>query len=392
MMRLKSKLLSLNASKPAHLKTRIFNPANCEEVRIPIRKDKIVKVVGKLAESIQINAKGIKGQDGTNESDEIDDQIITGAVLVENDLKLSLMDPEDLQEYAGLEATTLVCRQKLTLAAAGIDLIRWALEGTFGGLVELGAKEENSYSTLVKPVLKKYQEEADEEISRTPVTRFRVMDTVMVTHRNRGEIEVEWVGNMMNDGIADAVLAVLLSVESSPAAVKRKERLIPQTRRNSLKCVTESSKPHSHSHSHPQPHAKTNGSAHKTTASTNPHGNLSSSDRLDRLLLFLEAQFGSDNVTPIARPKMLPIPPTGKGAEGDDSEDKLEAAELARLHALGIPVPGVEIRVDASIARVWLEDLSVECEGKGMAVLKDRVKAVVERGVECIAPLWAGGI
>jgi len=66
--------------------------------------------------------------------------------------------------------------------------------------------------------------------------------------------------------------------------------------------------------------------------------------------------------------------------------------ELARLHALGIPVPGVEIRVDASIARVWLEDLSVECEGKGTAVLKDRVKAVVERGVECIAPLWAGGI
>jgi len=237
MMRLKSKLLSLNASKPAHLKTRIFNPANCEELRIPIRKDKIVKVVGKLAESIQLNAKGIKGQDGTKESDEIDDQIITGAVLVENDLKLSLMDPEDLQEYAGLEATTLVCRQKLTLAAAGIDLIRWALEGTFGGLVELGSKEENSYSTLVKPVMKKHQEEADEEISRTPVTRFRVMDTVMVTHRNRGEIEVEWVGNMMNDGIADAVLAVLLSVESSPAAVKRKGKLFPQSRRNSLNRV-----------------------------------------------------------------------------------------------------------------------------------------------------------
>lgn len=89
---------------------------------------------------------------------------------------------------------------------------------------------------------------------------------------------------------------------------------------------------------------------------------------------------------------MPPIPPTGKRNEGENSEDKLEAMELARLHALGIPVPGVEIRVDASIARVWLEDLSVECEGKGTAVLKDRVKAVVERGVECIAPLWAGGI
>jgi hypothetical protein len=47
-MRLKSKLLSLNADKA--VKVKVYTPANCDEVRIPFKKDKIAKVVGKLAE------------------------------------------------------------------------------------------------------------------------------------------------------------------------------------------------------------------------------------------------------------------------------------------------------------------------------------------------------
>jgi len=227
MMRLKSKLLSLNKSKPLHLKTRIYNPANCEEVRIPIRKDKTAKVVGKLAESIQIpqdRLKGLKFETNITTPGDANGQLITGAILVQSDLKLSLMAPEDLREYAGLTTTTIICRQKITLSAAGIELIRWALEGTFGGIVELSSKQENSDVAKAVPAIKS-QEEADEELPRSPTTRFLVMDTVTVTYRNRGEIEVEWEGNMMNDGIADSVLAVLLSVESSPAAVKR-EKLV----------------------------------------------------------------------------------------------------------------------------------------------------------------------
>ena len=42
------------------------------------------------------------------------------------------------------------------------------------------------------------------------------------------EVELEWEGNMMNDGVADAVMAVLLTVESSPASVKRTSTY-PQT-------------------------------------------------------------------------------------------------------------------------------------------------------------------
>lgn len=111
--------------------------------------------------------------------------------------------------------------------------------------------------------------------------------------------------------------------------------------------------------------------------------------------MFLEAQFGP-SVTPITHPKVAAKPPkalvdeNGIKAEPSDEEDEedvadLEAEEMERLHSVGIPVPGVEIRVDKHVAKVWLETLEVECS---YGVLRDRVKAVVERAVETVAPLW----
>ncbi|PQE16863.1 hypothetical protein CJF30_00003576 [Rutstroemia sp. NJR-2017a BBW] len=329
MGRLKSKLLSINSSKTE--KVKIFNPRNCEEVRIPFKVDKIARVVGKLA-SAPPTAN--------------DAQLITG-VLVQNDFKMSLMAPEDLREYAGLTTTTITCRQRMTLSAAGIDLIKWALEGTFGKIDELpesrngkALKANGNGDTHMNG---SSDEEADEEISNT-VTAYLVMGCVTVRYRNSGEVELEWEGNMLNDGIADAIMAVLFSVESSPAAVKQ------------------SSSKHTHSHTH--------------TQTRNLHANLSPTERLERLFMFLEAQFGSDNLTPIAEPRNSSAP---------DADEEYKKNELERLHKIGIPVPGVEIRVDKMMARVWLEDLEVECANR---VLGERVRAVVERAAEVTAPLW----
>lgn len=226
-MRLKSKLLSLNANKSNPVK--VFSPANCEELRIPFRQDKVAKVVGRLANQIQISnalpSPPSSDEEGMTRDEKkpkmgSGDQVVSG-VLVQNDFKLSLMAPEDLKEYAGLTTTTILCRQRLTLAAAGLDLIRWALEGTFGAIKTISSpsqdvKAEINGGTKV--------EEADEEIERHQETVFEVMGSVLVKIANRGEVEVEWEGNVTNDGIADAVLAVLFTVESSPAAVKRKSR------------------------------------------------------------------------------------------------------------------------------------------------------------------------
>ena len=202
-MRLKSKLLSLNADKTT--KVKVYSPRNCEELRIPFKADKTAKVVGKLASIPPPNSEG-------NQS-----QLVTG-VLVQNDFKMSLMAPEDLREYAGLTTTTITCKQRMTLSVAGIDLIKWALEGTFGSIDEL--PESRAKKINGDTHMNGSSEEADEEISKH-TTAYLVMGCVTVRHSNSGEVELEWEGNMLNDGIADAVMAVLFSVESSPAAVKR---------------------------------------------------------------------------------------------------------------------------------------------------------------------------
>ncbi|KAK8203356.1 endoribonuclease ysh1 [Zalaria obscura] len=353
MMRLKSKLLSLNANKTTP--TKVFSPANCEELRIPFRQDKIAKVVGRLANQIHIPtalpSPPSSDEEGSEEKKlriEGDGQIVSG-VLVQNDFKLSLMAPEDLKEYAGLTTTTIICRQRFTLSAAGVDLIKWALEGTFGAIKvlseEVNGKLENGDAM---------KEEADEEIARPVETTFEVMSVVRVKCKDRGEVEVEWEGNITNDGIADAVIAVLFSVETSPAAVKQ------------------SSKHHSHSHSPPE---------------RNLHAHVTPAERLSRLCMFLEAQFGEDAITPIAKPKLVPVP-EDEGLDEisrEKAQAQREAAELERLHSMGIPVPGLEIRFDKHVAKVWLERLEVECATRSLA---DRVRAVTERAMEVVAPLW----
>lgn len=210
MMRLKSKLLSLNAEKT--VKVKVYTPANCDEIRIPFRKDKIAKVVGKLAEDTHPT--------------ELDESKLMAGVLVQNGFDLSLMAPDDLREYAGLTTTTITCKQLITLNSASMELIKWALESAFGVIEKIGSSKEkqkaldaennddNSSNTL---------EAADEEIEYAENETYLVMGSVIVKYIARTrEVELEWEGNMMNDGVADAVMAVLMTVESSPASVKRK--------------------------------------------------------------------------------------------------------------------------------------------------------------------------
>ncbi|KAJ5826514.1 Pre-mRNA 3'-end-processing endonuclease polyadenylation factor C-term [Penicillium robsamsonii] len=353
MMRLKSKLLSLNADKA--VKVKVYTPANCDEVRIPFKKDKIAKVVGKLAELAPPS--------------ENDDAQLMAGVLVQNGFNLSLMAPDDLQEYAGLTTTTITCKQHITLSSASMDLIRWALEGTFGAIEEIGNSkktETNGKKDMhTDDILK--QEDADEEIPSDETQTFLVMGCVYLRHHSRSrEVELEWEGNMMNDGVADAVMAVLLTVESSPASVKQ------------------SAKNKHHHHHHDDDDMEIPSLPH------NPHAQSGPQERLARMLMMLEAQFGGDNIGPIERPRVpgdLALGPQDDGEEVNEERiADIEAAELDRLITMGIPVPGIEIRVDKHIARVWLEDLEVECTNP---VLRDRIRVVVERAIETVAGLWA---
>ncbi|KAL4934574.1 cleavage polyadenylation factor subunit YSH1 [Aspergillus undulatus] len=374
MMRLKSKLLSLNADKT--VKVKVYTPANCDEVRIPFRKDKIVKVVGKLAQT-------------TLPSEQEDGPVMAG-VLVQNGFDLSLMAPDDLREYAGLATTTITCKQHITLSSASMDLIKWALEGTFGAIEKIGNDEETKKEEGEDANGEKQpkEEAADEEIPMEEPQTYLIMGSVIIRYHPRTrEVELQWEGNMMNDGVADAVMAVLLTVESSPASVKQ------------------SAKHNKHHHHHHHDEIA-------TLDPPNPHAAQDPEERFARLLMMLEAQFGSE-IAPIERPRLpstnaststngttaqseskQATPSTSEEKAADTETEprdpattaKFEAAELARLQALGIPVPGIEIKVDKHVARVWLEDLEVECAN---AVLRDRVRVVIERAVETVASMWS---
>lgn len=208
MMRLKSKLLSLNADRSDKDKVKVFSPKNCEELRVPFKADKIAKVVGRLAQL----------PPPSNADDEA--RLVTG-VLVQNDFKMSLMAPEDLREFAGLTTTIITCKQRLTLSAAGVDLVKWALESTFGAIEEVFEGDGGHATTRMNG---KAITNGHGSLNGKHRISYLIMGCVIVRYGDRGEVEVEWEGNMLNDGIADAVLAVLFAVESSPAAVKRELR------------------------------------------------------------------------------------------------------------------------------------------------------------------------
>lgn len=367
--RLRSRLLDLGSRKVAATggeAMKVYSPENGVTIRIPFRKDKFAKVVGRLAQM-----KPFKEGDESGEA-----QIMSG-VLVQNGFKMSLMAPEDLKEYAKLTTTTVICKQHITLAAAGIDLIKWALEGTFGAIEEI-QKVAKGISKIedggTGDEFKADEDESDEEVVTEPSRSFLIMGCVTLTWSGQDkQLELEWEGNTMNDGIADAVMAVLMTVESSPAAIKYSSR--------------------KHVHHHHNSNGIVNGDVDGKVR--NLHAGLSPDERLARLCMFLEEQFG-DHVTPIEKPRIAPgmadresdlkdEERSPKSEEDVDELEEREEAELSRLKSLGIPVPGLEIRVDKHLAKLWLENLDVEC---GNAVLRDRVKAVVERAAETIAPLW----
>lgn len=68
-----------------------------------------------------------------------EDQILNG-VLVQKDFNMSLVSPEDLREFAGLE--TNVVMQRLTVAFhGGKELLKWHLEQMFGGVIQENGKD-----------------------------------------------------------------------------------------------------------------------------------------------------------------------------------------------------------------------------------------------------------
>lgn len=289
MGRLRSALMSkYQDRKGTTREVKIYNPKNCVELDLPFKSVKVAKVVGKAAE--QIPKEG---------------QIVSG-VLVEKDFNVNLVTIGDLREYSSL-TTSVVLERQTVIVDAGADLIRYHLEQMFGS-VEILADDEDS-------------------------AEYKVMDSVKIIHEGN-QTTIEWVGNVMNDAIADSVLAVLLSVDSSPASVK----------------MTSKSCNHDHGSGDEAAHHKHEEDDKKKAIIKTGHANLTTMDRIEQVSAILTAQFGDT----------YQIAPDHKSAT---------------------------IVIDNMKAEISFQDndLSVKCQSS--RILQERISHVLERAVNTVAPL-----
>lgn len=400
MTRFKSKLLSLNATKEH--KTKIFTPANCEELVIPFAKEKFIKVVGRLARDSHPPVT----------SDE--NEVISGVLVRNEEYNMSLMNPADLPEYAGLPITRVGERIHVNLGI-GPELIKYGLAGYFGTVEELPspspAHPEKALTNGEKhqPNGTSSNKAHPDVESRGQIATYLIMSSILVYVFDGGPVELVWEGNVTSDSIADAVLGCVTEIAMSPAGIK----------------FSESNRMNGSTHHHHANGAEDDDLEEELTERYDgPKGKRSifadaGGIGLGRLCTLLEAQFGEDNIAPLKIPKRWYDPSSMSAFGGNanteavqsslrklkissnadpeatmngdmDLDDAIEFTaeekallqdpevqnEIKRLHGQGIVVPGFEVRCDKAVARVWLEDLSVECEGS--RVWKERVAAVVK--------------
>ncbi|ANB14745.1 Ysh1p [Sugiyamaella lignohabitans] len=282
MGRLKSALMSKYSDrKGTDREVKIYNPKNCYEVELPFKSAKVARTMGELASEPPT-----------------DGQIVSG-VLVEKDFHLNLLHVSDLREYASL-STSVVTERQSVIVDAGPELIRYHLEQMFGAVETLDETEEAS--------------------------EFMVMGSVKVIHEGNVST-IEWTGNVMNDAIADSVLAVLLSVDTSPASVKL----------SSTSCGCDNKHDSDHH----------NGGVKHENGHTHSHNHHQIEVKVDQICALLKAQFGD----------CLTV-----------ADDKKTAT----------------IEIEGVVAEVQFEDLTVTCKSPA---LEKRVAAVLERAVNTAAPL-----
>lgn len=358
MGRLKSALLSRYSSrKGTDEEVKVFNPRNCEELLIGIKGAKIAKMVGALAEAeirlvreamekhlaerkielldddmetdmVKTEDNGaVNGEDKKEETKDLvkkdDDKkevakaeealkdqyintgIVLSGVLVSKDFDLNLLQLEDLQEFTQLSTTVVKSNIKLKIQAT-VPLIQWHLEQMFG-TIEILQDNDQSWECLIMDMI------------------YVIVDRALSS--DGLNITVEWINfNNMADSMADSVVAILYSVDSSPVSVKL------------------TSKQCGHSHIKEEP---SDGEVSKEKERKSDHTASDIANRIHRISTLLKSQFG-DAIT-------------------------------------AIDVNGAKIVIGKAEATINFQTLEVVC---GSRVLKDRIENVIKRGCRLAAPLW----
>lgn len=353
MGRLKSALLSRYSSrKGTEEEVKVFNPRNCEELLIGIKGAKIAKVVGALAEAeiqlvrevmekqlaenkiqlldedmedaeadkekpeekaevktegngeAKIEEKAVDTKDEEQKDKYISTGVVLSGVLISKDFDLNLLQLEDLQEFTQLSTTVVKSNMKLKIQAT-VPLVQWHLEQMFGS-IEILQDNDQSWECLIMDMI------------------YVVVDKSLST--DGLGITVEWINfNSMADSMADSVVAILYSVDSSPVSVKL------------------TSKTHSHSHIKEEP---SDGTVSVSEEKKSAHTVSDILSRIHRISTLLKSQFG-DAIT-------------------------------------AMDINSANIVIGKTEASINFKSLEVQCNSR---VLKDRIENVIKRGCRLAAPL-----
>lgn len=155
---------------------KVHSPRNTERLDIVLQTEHMAQAIGKLAQQPASTSQLVEG------------------LLISKDFSYTLLDPRDLKDFTGLETSSIVQRQRVALDV-GWDLVRWHLEGMFGG-VEEGVSKEGG-----KPVL-------------------RVLSALDIQLTSERELTLEWVSSASNDMIADAALTLIIGIDQSRSSLK----------------------------------------------------------------------------------------------------------------------------------------------------------------------------
>ncbi|AQZ16810.1 YSH1 (YLR277C) and SYC1 (YOR179C) [Zygosaccharomyces parabailii] len=241
MGRLKSALLSNFAStKGTDEEVHVYNPRNCVEVNLEFKGIKIAKAVGNIVDEIQreeaveakkenthaLKVEGINGVEETQGKEERElssgegEEIVVSGILVsdEKNFDLNLVSLTDLREHHN-ELSTTVLRERQTIHVdCKKELIYWHLCQMFGDIEVL--EDKSNITNMIKAEEGEIPMNGDKPDDRLVL---QIMSDIKLTVIDNAAT-VEWTQGLISDAVADSVVAILMSVDSSPASVKMTSR------------------------------------------------------------------------------------------------------------------------------------------------------------------------
>ncbi|KAF7376564.1 hypothetical protein MSAN_00072700 [Mycena sanguinolenta] len=175
-------MTSLKAALTARYKERnedvkIHTPLNLETLQLAFRTERVAKAVGTLADTIPRPNDVVSG------------------LLLSNEFNNSytLLDPRDLQDFAGVAVCTVAQRQRIAVGMRW-EVVKWHLQGMFG-TVEVG-------------------------VDGNGVPAMRVMDALDMKKTKEHELTLEWESSPSNDMLADSTMALIARIGGNPAPLR----------------------------------------------------------------------------------------------------------------------------------------------------------------------------